>query len=123
MSSDAMKTVRMPAWSPRPAQGAAGASDRPAASTRGSEAVTAPSVAAEAVTAVAVKDAAKAIETYMKNSNRNLEFKLDEASGQMVVSVRDATTGDLIRQIPGEAALRLARQLNDQPVSLVNLKV
>jgi flagellar protein FlaG len=76
-----------------------------------------------AVTAEAVKDAAKAIETYMKNSNRNLEFKLDEASGQMVVSVRDATTGDLIRQIPGEAALRLARQLNDQSVSLVNLKV
>jgi flagellar protein FlaG len=85
--------------------------------------VASPAAAVEAVTAEAVKDAAKAIETYMKNSNRNLEFKLDEASGQMVVSVRDATTGDLIRQIPGEAALRLARQLNDQTVSLVSLKV
>lgn len=118
MSSDAMDTVRMPAWSPRPVAGATVLKDRQAPVTRADEAV-----ATEPVTAAAVKGAAQAIESYMKSTNRNLEFRLDEASGQMVVSVRDAVTGDLIRQIPGEAALRMARHLNEENVSLVNLTV
>lgn len=118
MSSDAMDTVRMPAWSSRPVAGAKVLPDRQAPVRTNEAATTEPPV-----TAAALKGAAQAIESYMKSTNRNLEFRLDEASGQMVVSVRDAATGDLIRQIPGEAALRLARHLNEENVSLINLTV
>jgi flagellar protein FlaG len=71
--------------------------------------------------AEAVKASAQQIESYLKSSGRQLEFRLDDRSGQLVVSVRDATTGDLIRQIPGDAVLRIARALKENPVSLISL--
>jgi flagellar protein FlaG len=37
---------------------------------------------------------------------------VDEGSGRVVVSVRDRSTGELIRQIPSEAALRIAQGLD-----------
>jgi flagellar protein FlaG len=51
------------------------------------------------------------IERFVRSSGRSLQFRVDEDSGRVVVSVRDADTGDLIRQIPSEAALRIARAL------------
>jgi flagellar protein FlaG len=69
----------------------------------------------------AVKASAQQIESYLKSSGRQLEFRVDDGSGQLVVSVRDATTGDLIRQIPGDAVLRIARALKENPVSLISL--
>jgi uncharacterized FlaG/YvyC family protein len=38
----------------------------------------------------------------------------------MVCSVRDAQTGDLIRQIPNEEVLRLAELAHDETIVLVN---
>lgn len=40
-----------------------------------------------------------------------LAFQVDEASKRFVVNVADISTGELIRQIPGDAVLRIARQL------------
>jgi flagellar protein FlaG len=40
-----------------------------------------------------------------------LAFKVDESSKRFVVNVADISTGELIRQIPGDAVLRIARQL------------
>lgn len=40
-----------------------------------------------------------------------LAFQVDESSKRFVVNVADITTGELIRQIPGDAVLRIARQL------------
>jgi flagellar protein FlaG len=40
-----------------------------------------------------------------------LAFQVDEASNRFVVNVADISTGELIRQIPGDAVLRIARQL------------
>ena len=45
---------------------------------------------------------------------------VDDASGRMVCSVRDAETGDLIRQIPNEEVLRLAELAHDETIVLVN---
>lgn len=70
-----------------------------------------------------VSNAARAIESYLKSNGRELEFRVDDASGQMVVSVRDAATGDLIRQVPGEAVLRMARALKEDSVSFVSESV
>jgi flagellar protein FlaG len=74
-------------------------------------------------TADAVKAAVKQIESFLKDSGRSLEFTVDEATGHMVISVRDAASGDLIRQIPGEDALRVARALRNGSRSLMDLVV
>lgn len=47
---------------------------------------------------------------YLQSTERHLQFRVDEVSGRIVVSVVDAATGESIRQIPTEEALRLARQ-------------
>ena len=90
-----------------------------------SEAASQPAVQPQAApapvpSAEAVKASAQQIESYLKSSGRQLEFRVDDGSGQLVVSVRDATTGDLIRQIPGDAVLRIARALKENPVSLIS---
>lgn len=58
-----------------------------------------------------VKQAAKQLETFMQSMNRYLEFRIDQDSGRTVVTVKDTTTGDVIRQIPSEEVLRLAQNL------------
>lgn len=59
-----------------------------------------------------IERAAAQIDSYMKSVNRSLEFRVDKDSGRTVVSVRDAETGELIRQIPGEEVLRMARYMD-----------
>jgi flagellar protein FlaG len=44
-------------------------------------------------------------------SRASLEFSIDDASGRTVVKVVDAETKELIRQIPSEEVLALARNL------------
>ena len=51
------------------------------------------------------------LESYLESIGRSLQFSVDSASGRTVVSVRDRATGDVIRQIPSEEALRLAQAL------------
>ncbi len=46
------------------------------------------------------------MEKYVRSVGRSLQFRVDEDSGRVVVSVRDPSTGELIRQIPSEEALR-----------------
>jgi len=58
-----------------------------------------------------VKRAAQQLETFMQSMNRYLEFRVDEDSGRTVVTVKDKTTGETIRQIPSEEIMRLAQNL------------
>lgn len=74
----------------------------------------------------AVHAAARRLEAYLRSVGRELRFQVDEASGQIVVSVLDAATGERIRQIPSEEMLRLARAHRDGAESgslLVNLEI
>lgn len=64
------------------------------------------------VNAKSIKAAAEQIESYLRHVNTNLEFRVDEAAGKVVVSVRERATGELIRQIPSKEALALAAQLD-----------
>ena len=52
-----------------------------------------------------------AAEVRARPSGSSLEFSPDAQSGQMVMKIRDANTGDVIRQIPSEQALEMARAL------------
>jgi flagellar protein FlaG len=60
-----------------------------------------------------ISSAVKDINDFFQMTQRSLGFSLDEASGVMVMQITDTKTGELIRQIPGEAALKLAKQLDE----------
>ncbi len=73
-----------------------------------SAAVVDPAEAAEK----SIKAAAEQIESFLRRANTDLEFRVDEAAGKVVVSVRERASGELIRQIPSREALALAAQLD-----------
>jgi flagellar protein FlaG len=58
-----------------------------------------------------VKQAARQLETFMESMNRYLEFRVDQDSGRTIVTVKDKSTGEVVRQIPSEEVLRLAHNL------------
>lgn len=64
--------------------------------------------------------AARQIDSYLRSTGRSVQFSIDSESGRTVVSVRNATTGDVIRQIPSEEALRIAAALDSQPNALID---
>jgi len=63
------------------------------------------------------------IDTFLRSMNRSLQFRVDDASGRMVVSITDAETGEVIRQVPGEEALRMAERIDAQIGALLDEKV
>ena len=48
-----------------------------------------------------------------QKNNYNLNFSFDQASQQVVVKVRDSSSGEIIRQIPDDTVLHLAQHLED----------
>jgi flagellar protein FlaG len=63
------------------------------------------------------------IDTFLRSTNLALQFRLDDATGRMVVSVTDAATGEVIRQVPGEEALRMAERIDASIGALLDEKV
>jgi len=70
----------------------------------------APDAAARA-DAERVRQAARQLDAWLKGSARTLEFRIDDSTGRIVVTVHDSETNEVIRQIPGEEVLRLAHSL------------
>lgn len=60
-----------------------------------------------------LRSAVRDINSFVQTQQRNLEFSVDEDTGMTVVKVVDPQTGDVIRQIPSEVALNLARALQE----------
>ncbi|XOV81510.1 MAG: flagellar protein FlaG [bacterium] len=59
-----------------------------------------------------VEKAVEQLNEYAQSFQRDLTFSMDEDLGRTIVRVVDRTTQEVIRQIPNETALRLARNLN-----------
>lgn len=57
----------------------------------------------------AVAGAVRQMNDYIQTVNRDLSFSVDELSGKTVIKVIDAETKEVIRQIPPEEILALAR--------------
>lgn len=76
-------------------------------------------VAAAAPDREKVQEAVSRINEYVQQSERTLDFKMDEDSGQIIVRVYDKQSDELIRQIPSELALELAQKLNDEEPALL----
>ena len=63
---------------------------------------------------------AKQLQEFLQNSQRDIEFSVDADTKAQVVTVRDSNTGDVIRQIPSEEALRIIKNLDGKLGSLVD---
>lgn len=61
-----------------------------------------------------LKQAVSTLNDFVQNMQRDLQFSLDKESGVMVVKVVDAKSEKVIRQIPSEEALKLARSVAEQ---------
>ncbi len=66
-----------------------------------------------AVSREQVESAVSTIQEFVQSVRRNVNFTLEDASGRVVVKVTDASSGDIIRQIPSEEALQLAESLEE----------
>jgi flagellar protein FlaG len=95
--------------------------ERPARPVAAS-AAEAPAVKADAPPQEAVKHAAQVIGRALQSLSRSLEFSIDESSGKTVVRVVDAETGGLIRQMPSQEALDIARAIDRLPGLLLRQK-
>ncbi|WP_028240713.1 flagellar protein FlaG [Stutzerimonas azotifigens] len=62
------------------------------------------------------------LQEYVQSTHRDLRFELDESTGQVVVQVYAGHSGELIRQIPSEEALRLSEQLEEMRSLLFEAK-
>lgn len=60
-----------------------------------------------------VDNAVTSIQSFVQNIQRDLNFSVDDSSGRVVVKVTDRASGDVIRQLPSEEALRLAESLEE----------
>lgn len=60
-----------------------------------------------------VNTAVDQLKSFVKDAQRNLDFSVDDSSGQFVVKVMDGDSGKMIRQIPSEELLRLSEQLDN----------
>lgn len=56
-------------------------------------------------------DAIEALNEAVKKVPTSLHFSVDDASKRFVVQVTDTNTGEVIRKVPGDAILRIARQI------------
>jgi flagellar protein FlaG len=61
--------------------------------------------------AVSVAGAIQHIKDFLADSQRQLQFQVDEGSGRTVVRVVDPGSGDVIRQFPSEELLQVAATL------------
>jgi flagellar protein FlaG len=73
---------------------------------------------------VGVKEAVSKLNDYVQNMERKLEFEMDDYSGVTVIKVFDKESDEVIRQLPSEEALALARSLNkSEPLILFSAQV
>ncbi len=58
-----------------------------------------------------IESVTKQIDSFLRNMGRSINFRVDPGSGRTIVSVVNATTGEVIREVPGEEALKLALRI------------
>ena len=60
-----------------------------------------------------IEAAVRKLADVASEGNTDLSFSVDSSSDQVVVKVTDANTGKVIRQIPSEELLRIARNVRE----------
>jgi flagellar protein FlaG len=72
------------------------------------------------VTKEVMAHAAEQIQGYLKESGRNLNVSVDESTGYYVARVVNPETGEVVRSLPSEETLRIARNIDQMRGMLVN---
>jgi len=68
-----------------------------------------------------IEEAVRSLNEHSKEIKRELHFTIDETSGQTVITVMNSVTSEVIRQIPNEEAVNVARRLVEgSDLSLLN---
>jgi flagellar protein FlaG len=74
------------------------------------------------ITQEVVAKAATQIQNFVQEMGRNLSFTIDETTGYNVVRVMNPETNEVIRQLPSEELLKIARSMEQLNSVLVNQK-
>lgn len=61
----------------------------------------------------ALESAVKAFEAFLQQSRSDLQFQVDESTGRTYFKVVDSKTQEVIRQVPSEEILAMARKLRE----------
>lgn len=75
-----------------------------------------------AATKEVMQAAAQQIQGYLRESGRNLNVSVDEITGYYVARVVNPETGEVVRSLPSEETLRIARTITVMSGMLVNQK-
>ncbi|WP_299074849.1 flagellar protein FlaG [uncultured Paraglaciecola sp.] len=67
-----------------------------------------------------IDSAISQISEFVQSNNRQLNFSVDEGSNKQVVRVTDASSGEVIRQIPSEEVLKLSERLKELQTDVGN---
>ena len=68
-----------------------------------------------------LSEAVSQMNDYLQASQRDLRFSIDEELGETIVKVLDRETQEVIRQIPNEVFLDIARSLQpDEPMNFLS---
>jgi flagellar protein FlaG len=70
-----------------------------------------PQVAEQEPSPEQLKSVLENINRTLRQSNRNLEFSIDETTKRSLVKVVDTETGDVIRQFPSKEAIAISRAI------------
>ncbi|MBR9726760.1 flagellar protein FlaG [Shewanella intestini] len=70
-----------------------------------------------------LSDVAENLTNMVSMMQKGLKFSVDEDSGEQVIKVQDVQSGDVIRQIPSEEALKLAEKLSEVSGILMKIEV
>lgn len=89
--------------------------DTAVAKTQGEKADTQAPLAQQPVSTdrEALDAAVSDMQNFVQSVQRDINFNVDDSSGRVVINVTEATSGDVIRQIPSEEALRLSENLSE----------
>ena len=60
-----------------------------------------------------IREAVDRLNEQMRKESRNLAFSVDEKVNQTIITIKNAQTGEVVRQIPDEALLHVAHSIED----------
>lgn len=70
-----------------------------------------------------VREAIGKLNDMMQAGARSVSFSLDEKLGRPIVYIKNAKTGEIVRQIPNEVVVRIAHNIEDLKGVLHNEKI
>lgn len=68
----------------------------------------------------AVREAVAALNEQLELEQRSIRFRIEEETKDLIVTVHDKETGELVRQIPPDTTVQLAAHLNDLSGALLS---